>query len=128
MKWSTLLSKVVFAAGQHQEQPPAPPPPPPGSPLHRPGQQADLDLSTPRVSSASAGGDDGGFDAAAGSSPSAAASLSRWAPSPSQVKRPFNGPVLPESNPVMHSQLGCDPVARSLRVEQWRSDLDSGNV
>ncbi|KAK3149380.1 hypothetical protein QOZ80_3AG0216630 [Eleusine coracana subsp. coracana] len=77
MKWSTLLSRVVFAAGQQQEQPPAPPPPPPGSPLHRLGQQADSDLATPRLSSASAGGDEGGFDAAAGSSPSAAASLAR---------------------------------------------------
>jgi len=76
MKWSTLLSKVVFAAGQQQEQqPPPPPPPPPGSPLHR--QQADQDLATPRLSSASTGGDEGGFDAAAGSSPSAAASPAR---------------------------------------------------
>ena len=79
MKWSTLLSKVVFAAGQQQEQqPPPPPPPPPGSPLHR--QQADQDLATPRLSSASTGGDEGGFDAAAGSSPSAAASPARWVP------------------------------------------------
>nr|CAB3493271.1 unnamed protein product [Digitaria exilis] len=77
MKWSTLLSKVVFAAGQQQErQQPPPPPPPPGSPLHR--QQADQDLATPRLSSASAGGDEGGFDAAAGSSPSAAASPARF--------------------------------------------------
>lgn len=79
MKWSTLLSKVVFAAGQQQErQQPPQPPPPPGSPLHR--QQADQDLATPRLSSASAGGDEGGFDAAAGSSPSAAASPARWVP------------------------------------------------
>ncbi|CAD6214485.1 unnamed protein product [Miscanthus lutarioriparius] len=76
MKWSTLLSKVVFAAGQQQEQqPPPPPPPPPGSPFHR--QQAVQDLATPRLSSASTGGDEGGFDAAAGSSPSAAASPAR---------------------------------------------------
>lgn len=75
MKWSTLLSKVVFAAGQQQEQQPPPPPPPPGSPLRR--QQADQDLATPRLSSASTGGDEGGFDAAAGSSPSAAASPAR---------------------------------------------------
>jgi hypothetical protein len=57
MKWSTLLSKVVFAAGQQQEQqPPPPPPPPPGSPFHR--QQAVQDLATPRLSSASTGGDE----------------------------------------------------------------------
>ncbi|WVZ60522.1 hypothetical protein U9M48_010532 [Paspalum notatum var. saurae] len=75
MKWSTLLSKVVFAAGHHEQQPPPPPPPPPGSPLNR--QQVDQGLATPRLSSASTGGDEGGFDAAAGSSPSAAASSAR---------------------------------------------------
>ncbi|XP_062212379.1 protein SPIRRIG-like [Phragmites australis] len=72
MKWSTLLSKVVFAAGQQHEQQQPAPPPPPGSPLRH--QQGDPDLATPRLSSASTGGDEGGFDAAAGSSPSAAAS------------------------------------------------------
>jgi hypothetical protein len=61
-------------AGQQQEQPP----PPPGSPLHRLGQQADPDLATSRLSSASAGGDEGGIDAVTGSLPSAAASLARW--------------------------------------------------
>lgn len=74
MKWSTLLSKVVFAGGQ-QQQPPPPPSPPPESPFH--GQQVVQDLATPRLSSASTGGDEGGFDAAAGSSPSAAASSAR---------------------------------------------------
>jgi hypothetical protein len=121
MKWSTLLSKVIFAAGQQQQEQPPPPPPPPGPPLH---QQADADLVTPRLSSASAGGDEGGIDAAVGSSPSAAASLARWVPPlpfSSQVKRPFNG--LPESNTVVPSQLGCDPLAPAFRVEQWHDRI-----
>lgn len=68
MKWSTLLSKVVFAGPQ---QPP-PPPPPPASPHH--SQQGDqADPATPRLSSASASAsDDGRASAASGNSPSAA--------------------------------------------------------
>ncbi|VAI36566.1 unnamed protein product [Triticum turgidum subsp. durum] len=68
MKWSTLLSKVVFAAPPPQQQPP-PPPPPPASPLH----DQDADPATPRLSSASASAsDDGRASAASGNSPSAA--------------------------------------------------------
>lgn len=114
MKWSTLLSKVVFAAGQQQEQQPPPPTPLPlGSPLRR--QQADQDLATPRLSSASTGGDEGGFDAAAGSSPSAAASPARCVPlAGSNAQRVSR--CLYRSRPVMHSQLRCDPVALAFRV------------
>jgi hypothetical protein len=110
MKWSTLLSKVVFAAGQQQQQEEQPP----GSPLHH---QADADLATPRLSSASAGGDEGGVDAAAGSSPSAAASLARWVrplPFSSQVKRPFSGLV------CLNRIRWCPVSSDAIRVEQWR--------
>jgi hypothetical protein len=110
MKWSTLLSKVVFAG---QPQPP-PPPPPPASPLSQQGDHSDS--ATPRLSSASTSGsgpgDDGGSsaaasDAAAGYSPSSAAS--RWVP-----RRLRNFAALNES---------VDAYARSCRgrlpTEQW---------
>ncbi|CAM0876176.1 unnamed protein product [Alopecurus aequalis] len=70
MKWSTLLSKVVFAA-----QPPPPPPTPPASPHH---QQGDHDSATPRLSSASTSAGSGPGDEGAafdgGYSPSSAGS------------------------------------------------------
>ncbi|KAG8044324.1 hypothetical protein GUJ93_ZPchr0139g33504 [Zizania palustris] len=84
MKWSTLLSKVVFA-GQQEQPPPPPPPPPAASPFHRHGDhQADPDQATPRLSSASTSGSadeggvgGGGIAAASGNSSSTTASPAR---------------------------------------------------
>uniref|UniRef100_A0ACD6A7M7 Uncharacterized protein n=1 Tax=Avena sativa TaxID=4498 RepID=A0ACD6A7M7_AVESA len=74
MKWSTLLSKVVFSA-----QPPPPPSPAPSSPLSQQGDQAEPGSATSRLSSASTSGsgpgDEGGYAAAfEGYSPTSAAS------------------------------------------------------
>ncbi|XP_047092540.1 protein SPIRRIG [Lolium rigidum] len=67
MKWSTLLSKVVFAG-----QPPPPPPPAPASPLSQHSDHADA--ATPRLSSASTSGGSGPADEPFdGYSPSSAA-------------------------------------------------------
>jgi hypothetical protein len=112
MKWSTLLSKVVFAG-----QPPPPPPPAPASPLSQHSDHADA--ATPRLSSASTSGGSGPADEAAGPfdgySPSSAAT--RWVP-----RRPNRIYRRPPPCPA-HAIL----PAFVFPAGQWRSDLDSGS-